>query len=130
MIVLVLHTVYNILPFPVRRKRPRKTHNPEPLQAAEFCFKAVSGSRYIAGLTWQFSIDGTEKTQGDGSVTRNCISVSTTKTTGSVAVQATAGGQSATVTLAVAQSARTSTPAVELHTFAPSLPVAGDRAAM
>jgi len=41
MILVVMHAVYNILPFPVRRRRHRKNPSPGTMPAADFCFKAV-----------------------------------------------------------------------------------------
>ena len=102
----------------------------QPNGSASVCFQASSGNRYIAGLTWTFQVDGgNPKVQGDGTLTRNCIGVTTTKTTGSVAVQATAGGQSSTVTIAIG-TARTATPELPLRTLPTAVPTAGDRASL
>jgi hypothetical protein len=104
-----------------------------PNGSQSICFKATMAStpdaRYIAGLTWSFSIDGVEKSQGDGMVTRNCVSVNTTKTTGTVSVQASAGGQSATVMLTVG-AARSIAPITAVHTSADAVSTDGDRAAL
>ncbi|HUS27416.1 MAG TPA: hypothetical protein VMZ53_02875 [Kofleriaceae bacterium] len=105
-----------------------------PSGSQTVCFKAtmadVTGPRYIVGLTWTFNVDGQIKTQGDGVLTRNCISVTTTKTTGSVSVQASAGGQSSTVSLAVG-AARTIAPVgTGMHTAAEAVSTDGDRAAL
>ncbi|HTL35589.1 MAG TPA: hypothetical protein VL326_20815 [Kofleriaceae bacterium] len=105
-----------------------------PSGSQQVCFKATmadtNGPRYITGLTWNFNVDGTTKTQGDGTVTRNCISFSTTKTTGTVSVQATAGGQSATVTLAVGAARSIAPVGAGVHTAADAVPTDGDRAAL
>jgi len=66
------------------------------------CFQAMSADRYVAGLTWTFSVDGQQTIQGDDTWRRNCIAVSTRQETGSVSVTASAGGQSVTVALAIA----------------------------
>lgn len=105
-----------------------------PNGSQSICFKATmadtNGPRYIAGLTWQFNVDGQAKTQGDNTLTRNCISVTTTKTTGTVSVQATAGGQSATVTLAVGAARSIAPVGAGVHTAADAVPTDGDRAAL
>lgn len=104
-----------------------------PNGSQSVCFKATMAStpdaRYIAGLSWSSNIDGQERTQGDGMVTRNCVSVNTTKTTGTVTVMASAGGQTATVTLAVA-AARSIAPVPAVHTSAAAVSTDGDRAAL
>lgn len=82
--------------------QPNQTMTITPNQSRSICFEALAGTRYIAGLSWTFNVDGVSETQGDGTLLRNCVSVSTTKTSGTVAVQATAGGQSAAITLNVA----------------------------
>jgi hypothetical protein len=108
-----------------------------PNQSRSFCFQARNAGRYVAGLTWTFNVDAVEKTQGDGMINRNCVSVTTTKVTGSVALQASAGGQSMALNLTVG-TARTlaSGPDASAPIVAPvrKLPalvtVEGDRAAM
>ena len=104
-----------------------------PNGSQSVCFKATmagtTDARYIAGLTWTFSVDGVETTQGDGMVTRNCISVHTTKTTGTVTVMASAGGQSSSVALTVA-AARSIAPAPAVHMSADAVSTDGDRAAL
>ncbi|MDB4957978.1 MAG: hypothetical protein JWO36_5547 [Myxococcales bacterium] len=70
------------------------------------CFQATNATRYVVGLTWSYNVDGVQSTRGAGTQTRNCIVADTTKTSGTVSVQASAGGQSATVTLAVSAMAR------------------------
>jgi hypothetical protein len=64
----------------------------------EVCFKATSNSRYIVGLAWSFSVEGVAAT---GSLSHNCIVATTQKTTGTVMVQGSAGGQTKTVALNV-----------------------------
>jgi len=100
-----------------------------PNQSRSFCFEALAGARYIVGLTWTFNVDGEIETHGDPSLSRNCISFSTTKTTGTISVQASAGGQSATVAVAVAQ-ARAAGEPVPLKPVPSAIPTAGDRAAL
>lgn len=101
----------------------------QPNGSASVCFQASSGNHYIAGLTWSFNVDGVEKTQGDGTLTRNCIGVSTTKTSGSVVVGATAGGQSTSVSIPIG-SARSNAPEVPMRGLPTLVPTAGDRSAL
>jgi hypothetical protein len=107
-----------------------------PTQSTTVCFQALSGARYIAGLTWTFVVDGTTTVKGDGMLQRNCISVSTQKTSGTVSVQASAGGQTTAMALAVGAMARelklASPIAAEPNTRALShaITTAGDRAAL
>jgi hypothetical protein len=104
--------------------------------SASVCFQALSAGRYIAGLTWTFVVDGATTVKGDGMLQRNCISVSTQKTSGTVSVQASAGGQTTAMALTVNTMARESTltspVAAEPTTRALShaISTAGDRAAM
>jgi hypothetical protein len=102
-----------------------------PNQSRSVCFEALTGTRYIAGLSWAFDIDGASKIQGDGSLQRNCVSVSTTKTSGTVNVLAMAGGHSATVslTVALAREAHDATAPV-IRPLPSNITTAGDRAAM
>lgn len=101
----------------------------QPNGSASVCFQASSGNRYIAGLSWAFNVDGVEKAQGDGTLTRNCVTVSTTKSSGSVAITATAGGQSTSVSIPIG-SARAATPEVPMRKLPTAVPTAGDRAAL
>ncbi|HEY5950605.1 MAG TPA: hypothetical protein VIV40_34170 [Kofleriaceae bacterium] len=108
-----------------------------PNTSESVCFQALASGRYIAGLTWTYVIDGASPiVKGDGTLTRNCISVSTQKTSGTVSVQASAGGQTTAMALTVGAMAResklTSPAAAEPTTRALSHAVttAGDRAAM
>ncbi len=91
------------------------------------CFAGMHGQRYVYGLDWTFVVDGQATTQQHGTLGSNCIGVTTTKTSGTVAVQATAGGQSTSLSVAVlGTSTRTVTPArAQLRTEH----TAGDRAA-
>ncbi len=100
-------------------------------QSRSVCFEALAGARYIAGLSWSFDVDGETRVQGDTALMRNCISVSTAKTSGTVSVTATAGGQSAAVSLAVslAREARDAT-APTIRPLPANITTAGDRAAM
>jgi hypothetical protein len=97
----------------------------------EVCFMAQAQGRYLAGLVWTYDVDGTTVTKGNGTndITRNCIVATTTKTTGSVIVKATAGGQTAMATLSVGTGAR-ELPGTVFVPFGYSIPTAGDRAAM
>ena len=103
---------------------------PSNTGSTSLCFQATVDGRYLAGLEWSYNVDGDILTKGDGSLTRNCISVSTAKASGSVTVEATAGGVSKTVALAVGAAARDSRPSVPLRTAAPAVSTAGDRASL
>jgi hypothetical protein len=104
--------------------------------SASICFAATAANRYVAGLTWTYVIDGTDtQTKGDGTLDRNCVSVSTTRTSGTVTVQASAGGQTTAMALTIG-AGRESTATGAALTDKPeravshALPTAGDRAAM
>lgn len=105
-------------------------------QSTSVCFQALTAGRYVAGLTWTFIVDGATTVQGDGRLLRNCIGVSTQKTSGTVSVQASAGGQTTAIALTVGarprESAVISPLATEPTTRAMShaITTAGDRAAM
>jgi hypothetical protein len=101
----------------------------QPNGSTTVCFQASSGNRYIAGLSWSFNVDGVEKTQGDGTLTRNCVTASTMKSSGSVAISATAGGQSTSVSIPIG-SARSAAPVTPMRTLPTAVPTAGDRAAL
>jgi hypothetical protein len=104
-----------------------------PNGSATVCFEAVAAGRYLAGLTWTFNVDGVAKVQGDDSLARNCISVSTQKTSGSVSIQASAGGQTTAMALTVGAMARESKGAIEapaMRATSHAIPTAGDRASM
>lgn len=104
-------------------------------QSRSICFQALAADRYIIGLTWTFRVDGETKVQGDNTLMRNCVSVSTQKTSGTVTVQASAGGQSASLALSV-----NAAPRLQIDPAAPTpapirmqptaITVEGDRAAM
>jgi hypothetical protein len=100
-----------------------------PAGSASVCFEAKASGRHIIGLEWSFDVDGTVKVQGETAVNRNCVSVTTTKTTGSVAVQATAGGQTASVSLTVG-TAREQLDVTSIKPLPVAIPTAGDRASM
>jgi len=101
--------------------------NIPPSGSQQFCFEALAGTRFIVGLDWSYTVDGQTVATVAGQVLRNCISVTTTKTTGSVAIVARAGGQSASLTATVS-----STAAARSVPFghAGHGTTAGDRAAM
>jgi hypothetical protein len=105
-------------------------------QSTSVCFQAITAGRYVAGLSWTFVVDGVTTTKTDGMLQRNCISVSTQKTSGTVSVSASAGGQTTAMALTVGAMARESklgsAIATEPTTRAMSSAVttAGDRAAM
>ncbi len=61
------------------------------------CFAGWYAGRYVSYLRWDFTIDGVASTMHDGS----CVLVGTQKTSGSVDVTASAGGQSTMITLTV-----------------------------
>ena len=106
--------------------------------SASVCFAALASGRYLAGLSWTFDVDGSTTVQGDDSIARNCVSVTTLNTTGSVVVQASAGGQQTSLSLAVGAMARTaphrSTPQGGVNPPrsipVPWRPTAGERARM
>jgi hypothetical protein len=79
------------------------------------------------GLSWSYLIDGEPLTAG--ALTPNCILVSTPKSSGTVSVEASAGGQSTTLTLNVSAAAR-SRDSVPMRTVAPAVTTAGDRASL
>jgi hypothetical protein len=108
-----------------------------PNQSQSICFQAKAGARQIVGLTWTYDIDGTTRVQGDGHFNRNCVSVSTTKTSGTVAIEARAGGRTTAMALTVGASAREqldhdlgAAPRPALRALPEAIPTAGDRAAM
>jgi hypothetical protein len=92
------------------------------------CFQATSGTRYIVGLTWTYTVDGQVTTKGEGDLQRNCISVSTQKTTGTVSISAAAGGQTTAMALSVAAAREELREPV--RTLSHVISTAGDRAAM
>jgi hypothetical protein len=61
------------------------------------CFGATYQDRYVVGMGWQFTVDGTTLYPYN-----NCLDVKTTKSSGTVTIEATAGGLSTTITLPIA----------------------------
>jgi len=70
------------------------------------CFAAMNDGRYVYGLTWTFVVDGHTTVQGKDDLTRNCVRVSDLGLSETITVEASAGGQSLTVTARVGLSAR------------------------
>jgi hypothetical protein len=106
-----------------------------PNQSQSICFQAKAGARQIVGLTWTYDVDGATRIQGDNHFNRNCVTVSTTKTTGTVAIEASAGGRTTAMALTVGASAREQidhelAPRPALRTLPEAVPTAGDRAAL
>ncbi len=105
-----------------------------PNESKSVCFEAKTAGRHVIGLDWTFTIDGVVKVQDGDWVNRNCITVSTTKTTGTVAVEAAAGGQSAAMSLTVGAAPREQLDAdvtpVRMQKLPRVIPTAGDRARM
>jgi hypothetical protein len=100
-----------------------------PNQSATVCFEANASGRYIAGLDWTFVVDGQTKTDG-GSIFHNCVAVSTTKSSGTIAIEARAGGKTTAMALTIG-TARTLPSTDELRgATSHALTTAGDRAAM
>jgi hypothetical protein len=69
-----------------------------PATSVTLCFSPKLGGRHVTGFSWTFVIDRVED-PGHGPI--NCRAVSTAKTSGTLVVTASAGGQSTTVTLTV-----------------------------
>jgi hypothetical protein len=86
----------------------------------QVCLAATFQGRFVLDFEWAWAVDGTSMTT-HGSP---CYIVQTTKTSGSVAVQATAGGQSVTLSLAVGAMTHAAPSAAT-----PERPSAGERAA-
>lgn len=90
------------------------------------CFEALSGARFISGLDWAFVVDGVAQTPSV--FAPNCATVSSTgRTSGSIAVRASAGGRELAVTVTIG-TARTAPSRARAPITAPMS--AGDRAAM
>lgn len=98
-----------------------------PNGATMVCFQATAGGRYVVGLTWSYAIDGVATNAR--TLTPNCIEATTTKTSGTVSVQASAGGQAATVTLAVGAMSRVTPPQAHPGVVR-NAPTAGERASL
>lgn len=104
-----------------------------PGSSTTVCFEAVVAGRYIAGLSWTFVVDGVTTVQGDETLMRNCISVTTEKTSGTVSIQASAAGQTTSLTLGVGAMARESKDALaapQVRATSYAIPTAGDRASL
>jgi hypothetical protein len=91
-------------------------------QSTYVCFDAESGSASVAGATWSFLVDGVA-TAGYPSST--CVLATPSQTSGSMVVQATAAGASATLTLPIGAATRRLPPAARPDASDP----AGERAA-
>ncbi len=66
------------------------------------CFTASSSGRYVAGLDWEFTVDG----QAVSAFGNNCADVSTTSTSGSLTVKASVAGMNAQTMLAIGPASR------------------------
>jgi len=90
-----------------------------PNATTEVCFDGLAGGRYVAGLSWHFTVNAVAQP----SLLGNCVSV-TAGTTGPISVTAMADGVSATVSIAVGNARTTGQqrPARAVR------PTAGDRA--
>ncbi|MEO8845174.1 MAG: hypothetical protein ABI591_01855 [Kofleriaceae bacterium] len=93
-----------------------------PNQSSVVCFDGLAGGRYVAGLTWHYTINNVDQASGLG----NCVSVSAL-TTGPITIVGSADGLSATATIAVG-AARTLPHAPRATRVTPT--TAGDRAAL
>jgi hypothetical protein len=69
-----------------------------PATSVTLCFSPTFQGRHVAGFSWTYVIDGVEDA-GHGPI--NCRGVYTAKTSGTLVVTASAGGQSTTVTMTV-----------------------------
>lgn len=92
-----------------------------PNQTASVCFTAANAGRYVVGLPWSYTIDGQPEIAN--TIGRNCISVTPGQSTGTIMIEAAAGGQTATATVAIGAATR-ERPVRALRS------TAGDRAAM
>jgi hypothetical protein len=105
-----------------------------PNGSASVCFEAKASGRHVIGLEWTFTVDGTAIVQGANAVNRNCVGVTTTKTTGTVAVTGSAGGQTASMSLTVGaareQLDRTTGSMPSIKPLPVAIPTAGDRASL
>jgi len=63
------------------------------------CFQARNAGRYVVGLTWAITVTGQIEAQPKGAP--NCVTVIPQLATGTISVNATAGGQSFATTLTV-----------------------------
>jgi hypothetical protein len=69
-----------------------------PATSVTLCFSPRFEGRHVTGFLWKFAIDGVE---GPDHGPINCRAVYTAKTSGTLVVTASAGGQSTTVTMTV-----------------------------
>lgn len=102
-----------------------------PNGSASVCFQANAAGRYIAGLTWTFVVDGVTTVKDDESLQRNCIAIMTQKSTGTVSIEASAGGQSTAMAVTVGTARTVGSDAAETtRTLSHAITTAGDRASM
>jgi hypothetical protein len=101
-----------------------------PNGSTSVCFEAKASGRHVIGLDWTFDVDGTAVVQGANAVNRNCVGVTTTKSTGSVAVSGTAGGQTASVSLTIGAAREQLEITPSIKPLPVAIPTAGDRASM
>ena len=107
---------------PIRSCRSTARITSTPNLSADVCFSA-SGHAHVVGLPWTFTVDGVP---AQGSLEPNCVTVSTTRTSGTIPIVGSAGGQSATLELMVSAMAREQ--ALRPARMRPT--TAGERAAM
>jgi hypothetical protein len=93
-----------------------------PNLASDVCFSAISGNRTVIGFPWTFTVEGVAV---QGSLEPNCVTVTTTRTSGTLAIVGSAGGQSATLQLTIGEMARTAPRPARVRPT-----TAGDRASM
>jgi hypothetical protein len=101
-----------------------------PNGSMSLCFEAKASGRHVIGLDWSFDVDGVAVVQGANAVNRNCVGVTTTKTTGTIAVSGTAGGQTASVSLTVAAAREQLDITPSIKPMPVAIPTAGDRASL
>jgi hypothetical protein len=97
-----------------------------PNYETQVCFEALAGGRYVADTPWQFDLDH-EAVGTSNTLTPNCISFQTTRTSGTIDVSAHTGGRSGTTTLTIVSAVRQQR---ERPAPPASISSAGDRAAM
>jgi len=96
-----------------------------PGTTTELCFAPTSAGRFIVGLTWMIQV-------GDDlpiETKSNCVYVSAPNNASTLTVQASAGGQSTTITLPVAAPASAATATASPPHGATASSTAGERAA-
>jgi hypothetical protein len=101
-----------------------------PNGSTSVCFEAKASGRHVIGLDWTFDVDGTAVVQGANAVNRNCVGVTTTKSTGSVAISGSAGGQTASVSLTIGTAREQLELTPSIKPLPVAIPTAGDRAAL